>query len=122
MAAAAMSASSEGARVAHSAYRSPSSCLLSARLRTSPGGSRLLLAGRPEGGDRGPGHDRHLDPALLVVRRPGVGGGQVVVRRDHAADQLQRLGTEFAGEDLVLADAAVDAGERVLAHTATPHI
>src|SRR5262249_55928834 len=84
--------------------------------------SIALLPGSPEDRHGVPGHDRHLDPALLVVGGASVGGGQVVVGRDDAADEAERLDTQLAGEDLVLAHPAVDAGELVPAHTARPHI
>src|SRR5581483_12437812 len=63
--------------------------------------------------------------ALLVVGRARVGGGEVVVRRDDAADLVERLASRLTREDLVLdglagdppvLDALVHRG-----HTARPH-
>src|SRR5215472_14933674 len=121
-----MSASSEGARVAHSAYRRPSICLLSARLSTSVPrliwGSLGLLAGSPERRHGVRGHDGHLDPALLVIRGPSVGGGQVVIRCNHAADLAQWFDAELAREHFVLADVCMNTAELAVSHTARPHI
>src|SRR5712671_5807930 len=54
-------------------------------------------------------NDRHLAPALLVVRRARVGHREVVVGRHHAAHLVQRLRAGLAGEHLVLDRIAADA-------------
>src|SRR5262249_7098458 len=104
----------------------PSICLLSARLSTSVPrliwGSLGLLAGSPERRHGVRGHDGHLDPALLVIRGPGVGGGQVVVGRHHAADLAQWFDAQLAREHLVLPDVGMNPAELALGHTARPHI
>src|SRR5260370_26065487 len=53
-------------------------------------------------------HDGHLAPALFVVGRAGVRHGEVRVRRDHAADLVERLDARLAREHLVLDRAAPD--------------
>src|SRR6266550_9093053 len=64
-------------------------------------------------------HDRHLAPAFFVVGRPRVCHCQVVVGRDDAAYEMQRVDARFARKDLVLhrvsADSLVTRG-----HTARP--
>src|SRR5216684_6356874 len=63
-------------------------------------------------------HDRHLDPALLVIGRARVGGGEVIVGRDHAAHLVQRLSAGLTREHLVLDGVAADS--LVLCQTARP--
>src|SRR2546429_7858069 len=64
-------------------------------------------------------HDRHLAPAFFVVGGPRVCHCQVVVGRDDAAYEMQRVDARFARKDLVLhrvsADPLVTRG-----HTARP--
>src|SRR5262245_6169089 len=67
------------------------------------------VARRPQSDDVVLADDGHLDPALLVVRSARVGGGEVVIRRDHAAHLVQRLGARLAREHFVLDSVAADA-------------
>src|SRR5260370_7246900 len=62
--------------------------------------------------------DGHLAPALFVIRRAGVRHRQVVIRRHHAADLVQRLDPRLAREHLVLDRIAADSF--VSAQTARP--
>src|SRR5437879_4137065 len=80
-----MSASSDGALVAHSAYRSPSICLLSAMLRTRSERlttSSLTIPGRRTGKRDG------------WVGREAEGGGPVTTRRVRAGKMQLGVGPE----------------------------
>src|SRR5438445_7171808 len=83
-----------------------------------PPRDRRLFAWLPELDDMLLADDGHLAPSLFVVGRARVGGCEIVIRSDYAADLMQWFAARLAREHFVLHSVSADAP--VLGHTARP--